>query len=104
MALSLTRTKNEDRLRALDPGTSRAELVGLAAHRDAEVRASVAARLDCPLATMLSLSQEDDPRVLEALASNPSAPRSVLERLATHKRESIGMLAQRRLRTARIYG
>ncbi len=103
MALSLTRTKSEDLLRARDPQTSRAELVALAAHGKPEVRAAVAARLDCPLATMLSLALESDVRVLEALASNPNAPRSVLERLVSHKRESVGQLAQRRLRTARMY-
>jgi len=103
MALSLPRTKNEDLARARDPRTSRAELVDLAAHGKADVRAAIAARLDCPLATMLSLAYESDPRVLEALATNPSAPRSVLEVLASHKRESIGLLAQRRLRTARMY-
>ncbi len=103
MALSLTRTKSEDLVRARDPQTSRAELVALAAQGRADVRAAVAARLDCPLATMLSLAHESDVRVLEALASNPNAPRSVLERLASHKRGSIGELAQRRLRTARMY-
>lgn len=100
MALSLTRTRVEDRLRALDPLTSKADLVTLAAHRSAEVRAAVASRLDCPLASMLSLVQEDDVRILEALAANPSAPRAVLERLSGHKRESIRFLASRRLRMA----
>lgn len=102
MALSLTRTKSEDRLRALDPLTSRADLVTLAAHRNVEVRAAVASRLDCPLASMLALVLEEDPRVLEALAANPSAPRSVLERLATHKRENIRFLASQRLRMAQV--
>lgn len=100
MALSLTRTRSEDRLRALDPLTSRADLVTLAAHRSAEVRAAVASRLDCPLASMLALVLEEDTRILEALAANPSAPRAVLERLALHKREGIRYLAVRRLRMA----
>lgn len=98
MAFNLHRSDVEDRARALDPATSKAELVRLAAHRDPAVKAAVASRWDCPLASMLSLVLEDDVRVLEALATNPHAPRSVLEPLSAHKREQIRVLASRRLR------
>ncbi len=100
MAFTISRTTNEDRLRALDPRTPRAELVGLAAHRKPAVKAAVAARRDCPLASMFALVHETDTRVLEALASNVSAPRSVLEQLSLHKREGIRALATRRLKYA----
>jgi len=97
MALSLARTKSDDRIRARDPRTARTELIALATHRSAEVRAAVASRPDCPLGTQLSLVLDDDVRVLEALVSNPAAPASVLAQLASHKREPIRALAAQRL-------
>ncbi len=97
MAFTLSKSRNEDRLRASDPFTPRSELVQLAAHRDPAVKAVVASRHDCPLASMLALIHESDPRVLEALAGNMAAPRSVLEQLAVHKRPEIRDLAVRRL-------
>ncbi|MCB2412954.1 hypothetical protein LGT39_08855 [Demequina sp. TTPB684] len=102
MAFTMTRPKHEDRLRALDPQTPRTELVQLAAHRDPLVKAAVASRRDCPLASMHALVHESDPRVLEALAANASAPRAVLERLASHRREAIRSLATRRLKYAAL--
>jgi hypothetical protein len=98
MAFTISRPKNEDRLRALDPQTPRAELVHLAAHRDPAVKAAVASRRDCPLASMYALVHESDQRILEALAANASAPRGVLEHLASHKREAVRSLATRRLK------
>ncbi len=100
MALLTTRTSPEDRARALDPLTSRADLVALAAHRAADVRAAVASRRDCPLASMLALVNEDDPRILQALACNPSAPLTVLETLAGHRRPVVREIAKARLRAA----
>jgi hypothetical protein len=102
MAITLSRSKNEDRLRALDPDTPRSELVHLAAHRDPAVKAVVASRRDCPLASMLALIHESDTRVLEALAGNASSPRSVLEALSAHKHEQVRALATRRLKYAAI--
>lgn len=100
MAFTISRPKNEDRLRALDPQTSLAELVHLAAHRDPAVKVVVASRGDRPLASMFSLVQETDKRVLEALAANVSAPRPVLQLLSVHQRESIRSVAARRLKYA----
>ena len=100
MSFTISRPKSEDLLRARDLQTSREELVRLAAHRDPVVKAAIAARRDCPLASMFALVQESDARVLEALASNASAPRSVVERLAKHKRPAISSLAARRLKFA----
>ncbi len=102
MAFTISRPKSEDRLRALDPHTLRSELVHLAAHRDPAVKAAVASRRDCPLASMYALVHESDLRVLEALAANVSAPRGVLEHLALHKRESVRSLATRRLKYAAV--
>ncbi|WP_291378186.1 hypothetical protein [Demequina sp.] len=102
MAFTIARPKHEDRLRALDPYTPRSELVQLAAHRDPAVKAVVASRRDCPMASMFALALESDARVLEALAANASAPRAVLESLAAHKRDSISSLAIRRLRMVAI--
>lgn len=102
MAFALIRHTDDDRLRALDPLTTRAELVQLAAHRHTEIRAMVAARTDCPLAAMLSLVHEADQRVLEALAANPMSPRAVLEVLVTSKRDAVRALASRRLRALAV--
>lgn len=98
MAFTLAKSRHEDRLRAHDPLTPRSELVRLAGHRDPAVKAVVAARRDCPLATMFALIHESDPRILEALVGNVSAPRSVLEQLSVHKRPEIRALATRRLK------
>lgn len=100
MVFPLIRSRDDDRIRALDPRTPKSELVNLAAHRAAEVKAAVAGRIDCPLAAMLSLVHEADARILEALVANPAAPRAVLEALAEHRRETVRALATRRLRTA----
>lgn len=100
MSLLMTRSHHDDRIRALDPQTPRADLVHLAAHRRNEIKAVVAGRTDCPLAAMLALVHEADTRILEALAANPAAPRAVLEVLALSRRESVRALANRRLRIA----
>ena len=97
MAITFTRHTDDGLAQATDPGTPRMELVHLASHRKHEVRGAVAARRDCPLATMLALVHDSHPHVVESLALNPSVPRVVLEALASHRRESVRTLAARRL-------
>lgn len=103
MAFTLTSSHvGEDLLKARDPQVTGAELVLLAAHRDATVKAAVAARADCPMASMLSLAHESDPRVLESLISNPSVPQRVLEQLSQHRKPRIRSLAAARLAEAPV--
>ncbi len=98
MAITFTRHTDDGLAQATDPGTPRMELVHLASHRNHEVRGAVAARRDCPLATMLSLALDPHPQVVESLALNPSVPRVVLDALASHRRASVRTLVARRLR------
>jgi hypothetical protein len=98
MAFTFTRQTDEGFARAIDPRTPRIDLVQLASHKRAEVRTAVAARRDCPLATMLALVHDHDADVLEALALNPSVPQVVLEALASHRKDAVRVLAVRRLR------
>lgn len=99
MAITFARHTDDGLAQATDPLTPRMELVLLASHRKHEVRGAVAARRDCPLATMLALVHDPHPRVVESLALNPSVPRIVLEALASHRRESVRALVARRLRS-----
>ena len=103
MAITFSKHTDDGLAQATDPQTPRTELVHLASHRKHEVRGAVAARRDCPLATMLALVHDSHPQVLESLALNPSAPRVVLEALATHRRESVRALVARRLRYMAAY-
>jgi len=98
MAFPFTRHGDEGLEQAANRETPRTELVQLASHRSPEVRAAIAARRDCPMATMFALAYDESTLVLEALALNASAPRGVLEVLATHRRETVRGLAGRRLR------
>lgn len=98
MAMTFVRHTDDGLAQAQDPATARMELVQLASHRRHEVRGAVAARRDCPFATMLTLVHDSHPHVLESLALNPSVPRVVLEALASHRRESVRTLVSRRLR------
>ena len=98
MALPFTRQSSEGLLQASDPKTPRSELVHLAVHRSPEVRAAVAARRDCPFATMLALVYDSHDDVLEALTVNPNVPRAVLEVLMTHRHEKIRIMSEQRLR------
>ena len=102
MAFTLSRTHSEHLERALDPHTPSADLIGLSLHRDSAVKAAVASRTDCPLATLCNLAQEDDARVLEAVVRNPAAPRRIVEQLADHKRGSVREAARARLDAARV--
>lgn len=99
MAITFTPTKSEDLIRAIDPHVTGGELVALAAHRDPMVKAAVAGREDCPLASMLSLAHETDARILEALIANPSVPHRVLVQLSGHKKSRIRGMAGNKLAT-----
>jgi len=98
MTITFTRHTDDGLAQATDPLTARMELVHLASHHKHEVRGAVAARRDCPLATMLTLVHDTHPYVVESLALNPSSPRVVLEALASHRRGSVRVLVARRLR------
>lgn len=97
MAFTLSRSKSEELLRAQDPATSGAELVALAASRDSGVKAAVAARPDCPMASMFALAQDDDVRVLEALVVNAHVPDSLIAHLALSRRSQVRNAAKERL-------
>jgi hypothetical protein len=97
MAFTLSRTRADDLARAQDPETAATDLMSLSLHRDAAVRAAVGSRRDCPLATLLNLALEDDPRVVEAVAANPMLPERILEMLAEHKRSGVRAIARKRL-------
>jgi hypothetical protein len=97
MAFTLSRAHADQLQRARDPLTPAADLVGLSLDRDPAVKAAVAGRSDCPLATLCNLAQEADARVLEAAASNPSLPLRILEQLADHKRPTVRAVARQRL-------
>lgn len=80
-----------------EPSVTGGELVELAAHKDARVRAVVAGRTDAPMATLISLAHEKDGAILIALAKNPASPLWVLRRLAQDKRGPIRDTAVDRL-------
>jgi hypothetical protein len=98
MAFTFTRQIDEGLAQAMDLRTPRIDLVHLASHKRADVRTAVAARRDCPLATMIALVHDHEGDVLEALALNPSAPQVVLESLAAPRKDAVRVLALRRLR------
>ncbi|SEJ16408.1 Leucine rich repeat variant [Demequina mangrovi] len=91
---------SEDVMRALDPGVSGSELLPLAVHRDAAVRAAVAGRSDCPMGALVSLGHDVNLDVLGALLANPRTPSSVVRRLADHRDPRISGLAVQRLRNS----
>ena len=91
------RSVTEDTARALDPSVTGTELVALAAHRDAKVRAVIAARADAPMASLISLAHERDDRIHEALVDNPKSPLWVIRKLATDGKSKIRRRAQERL-------
>ncbi len=92
------RSYAEDVARALDPHVRGTELVALAAHRDAGVRAAVASRTDAPMASLISLAHERDARILHALLDNPASPLWVVRLLASERRAAIRERASARLR------
>lgn len=102
MVLGLTslRGTSEDLLRAQDPAVRGQELLPLAVHRDAKVRAVVASRTDCPMGALIALGLDSDTKVLEALVRNVRTPSSVIRALSESKNRSISLLALERLRTS----
>ena len=93
-------SQNADVDRALDARVTGGDLVALAVHRDADVRAAVASRVDAPMATLISLAHESDACIQWALVRNPSSPLWVIQALAESKQEMIRNRALVRLRAA----
>jgi hypothetical protein len=93
-----SRSYAEDLARALDPSVRGLELVVLAAHRDAGVRAAVASRPDAPMASLIALTHERDVRILAALVDNPASPPTVIRALTGERRSGIALRAMARLR------
>lgn len=89
-----------DAARAADPSVTGADLLPLAAHRNAAVRATVAGRTDCPMGALISLGHDHDLSVLEALLRNPKTPASTVRALADHRNSRVSDLAVQRLRNA----
>ena len=87
-----------DLVKAQDPSTSPEELLPLAAHKLAAVRAAVASRSDCPMSALVSLGHDHDLAVLEALLGNKKTPLTVIRKLADHRNTRISDLAVQRLR------
>lgn len=87
-----------DVARALDATVTGADLLPLAAHRAAVVRAAVASRHDCPMGALISLGHDHDVSVLEALLRNPKTPASTVRSLADHRNSRVSDLAVQRLR------
>lgn len=73
------------------------DLLSLAVHRDPEVRATVAARTDCPPGALISLGYDHSPDVLLALIRNPRTPSSVIRRLGDNRLMPIADAAIQRL-------
>ncbi|WP_156164977.1 hypothetical protein [Demequina silvatica] len=110
-------------MEARSDGLPRERLFVLVEHREPAVREAIAARPDCPLGMQATLAHDRrasvrvalasgaglagaiagvlaldrDLSVLKALARNSATPRTVLERLAAHRREEVARLARRSL-------
>jgi hypothetical protein len=100
MGLPSARSASEDVSRAIDPAVTGADLLPFAVHRNASVRAAVAARTDCPVGALISLGHDHDTTVLEALLRNVRTPSSVVRALADHRNARISDLAVQRLRNS----
>lgn len=98
MGLPYSRNVSDDVARALDPQVIGSELLPFAVHREATVRAAVAARTDCPAGALISLGHDHDLLVLEALLRNVRTPSSVVRALADHRNQKVADLAVQRLR------
>lgn len=98
VSLPSARDASDDVLRALDPELNGSALLPFAVHRNAGVRAAVAARTDCPAGALISLGHDHDTVVLEALLRNVRTPSSVVRALADHRNQKISDLAVQRLR------
>lgn len=100
LGISSLRGTSEDMARALDPAVVGQELLPLAVHRDAKVRAAVAARTDCPMGALIALGHDHDVHVLEAVIRNVRTPSSVIRSLADSRNSKIAELAVQRLRNS----
>ncbi len=100
LGLSSTRGASEDLARALDPHVVGQDLLPLAVHRDAKVRAAVASRTDCPMGAIIALGHDHDIRVLEAVIRNVRTPSSVIRSLADSRNSRIAEQAVQRLRNS----
>ncbi|WP_084105068.1 hypothetical protein [Demequina sp. NBRC 110056] len=98
MGISPARRAAEDVERARDPRLAPPDLLRLAVHRSASVRATVAGRADCPVGALISLGHDTDHAVLRALIDNPRTPASVVRSLADHRSTAISDAAVQRLR------
>lgn len=85
--------------RALDPGVTGADLLPLAVHHDARVRAAVAWRTDCPAGALISLAHDSRSEVLMSVLANPRTPSGVVRTLAGHPEHSVADAALQRLRS-----
>ncbi len=90
---------SQDLAMAQDPEVTGANLLSLAVHRDASVRAAVAQRPDCPVGALISLSHDHREEVLLALIANPRTPSSVVRNLADHRYQRVADAAELRLRS-----
>ena len=89
----------QDLAMAKDPNVTGADLLSLAVHRDAAVRAEVAQRPDCPVGALISLGHDHREEVLLALIANPRTPSSVVRKLADHRDSAVASAAEVRLRS-----
>ncbi|WP_084124457.1 hypothetical protein [Demequina sp. NBRC 110054] len=93
-----TAEKGDELAKAADPATAGQELMALATHRKASVRAAVAARPDLPATVVIFLSRDHSTDVLAALLRNVRVPASTVRFLADHRDPRIADLAVQRLR------
>jgi len=100
MAFASARSRRDDRELAASPGISPSDLVALAARADRSTKAIIAARVDCPLATMIAFAMDHDATVHAALLDNPALPPTVLEQLARSRNGKVRAGAQARLGSA----
>ncbi|MDN4471532.1 hypothetical protein [Demequina zhanjiangensis] len=97
-ALTPNPDSRDDLARAADPAVAGQELMGLATHRRAAVRAAVAARPDLPATVVVFLSRDHSSEVLTSLLRNPRIPASTVRYLADHRDPRVADLAVQRLR------
>ena len=100
MAFASARSRRDDREFAASPAISPSDLVALAARGDRSTKAVIAARADCPLATMITFALEHDAAVHAALLANPAVPETVLAHLAQSRHGKVRAGARARLGSA----
>lgn len=91
--MALTAIPNDQLAAALRDGeeASGSELFNLATSKDANIRESLAARLDAPLSVLILLAQDSKSVVRKALAANPAVgiAASVLAILSTDRNTDV---------------